>query len=55
MKRLNSLDRDAGCLKALDGFIGNMPIEEIHMDTLQPYLTARKKADVKRAVRFPGN
>ncbi len=44
-----SLDRDAGCLKNLDRYIGEMPIEKIHMGTLQPYLQARKAAGVKRA------
>lgn len=42
-----SLDRDANCLKVLDAFIGDMPIEEIHMGTLQRYMTSRKKAGVK--------
>lgn len=42
-----SLDRDAGCLRILDSYIGDMPIEEIHMGTLQPYMQARKKAGVK--------
>ena len=42
-----SLDRDANCLRILDGYIGEMPIEEIHMGTLQKYINARKEAGVK--------
>ena len=43
-----SLDRDANCLRILDRFIGDMPIEEIHMGTLQKYLQARKDSGVKK-------
>ncbi len=42
-----SLDRDANCLRILDGYIGEIPIEEIHMGTLQKYINARKEAGVK--------
>jgi hypothetical protein len=33
--------------RVLNRFIGSMPIEEVHVGTLQPYLAARKKTGVK--------
>lgn len=42
-----SLRSDAGRLKILDMFIGDLPLESIHMGTLQPYITARQKDGIK--------
>jgi integrase len=39
-----SLNQDARHLKQLDPFIGDLPLEGVHMGTLQPFIDARKKA-----------
>lgn len=42
-----SLDRDAVTLKAAVPIIGNLPLEKIHMGTLESFITARKKQGLK--------
>ena len=42
-----SIATEAGQLKYLNDFIGNLALEAIHMGTLQAYITARRKAGVK--------
>lgn len=42
-----SIKEDARWLKHLDHFIGNFPLESIHMTTLQEYIRNRKKEKVK--------
>jgi integrase len=42
-----SLDRDAVTLKAAIPFIGDLPLEHIHMGTLEKFIAARKKAGLK--------
>ncbi len=42
-----SISSDAGRLKNLVPFIGNLPLESVHMGTLQPYITARRKSGIK--------
>ena len=39
-----SLKDDAYHLKVLDPFIGNLPLELIHMGTLQPFIESRRKS-----------
>jgi integrase len=43
-----SLKRDAIELKKLDPYIGSLPVESIHMGTLEPYIQAQKKACKKK-------
>ncbi len=42
-----SLDRDAVTLKAVMPYIGELPLEKIHMGTLDKYLADRKAAGIK--------
>ncbi|MGJ0486641.1 MAG: tyrosine-type recombinase/integrase [Methylomicrobium sp.] len=42
-----SLDRDAVTLKAAVPIIGDLPLEKIHMGTLESFITARKKQGLK--------
>lgn len=42
-----SLDRDAVTLKAAVPFIGDMPLEQIHMGTLKKFISERQKAGLK--------
>ncbi len=42
-----SIRSDADRLKMLDGYIGNLPLESIHMGALQPYIAARRQEGVK--------
>jgi integrase len=42
-----SIRSDADRLKMLDGYIGNLALESIHMGALQPYIEARRKEGVK--------
>lgn len=42
-----SLVRDGYSLKALDPYIGDLAINEVHMGTLQPYIRARKREGIK--------
>ena len=44
---IRSLDRDGDSLAALDPFIGDLPIEKIHMGTLKAYITDRKNSGIK--------
>jgi integrase len=43
-----SLPRDAVLLGILEPFIGNLPLESVHMGTLQAYLNDRRKAGWKK-------
>jgi hypothetical protein len=47
------IERDASLLKILDPFIGDMPLESIHMGSLQGYI-AKCKADglKKRSINY---
>jgi len=45
--RKRSLDRDARDLQSVDPWIGNMPIDQVHMGTLQPFIEARRKAGIR--------
>lgn len=47
--RKRSIARDADCLKNVDPYIGDLPLEEVHMGTLQPYIDARRQAGIKSA------
>ena len=42
-----SLDRDAVTFKAVMPYIGNMPLERIHMGTLEKFIAERKAAGIK--------
>lgn len=42
-----SISSDASRLKLLDAFIGEFPINAIHIGTLQPFIDTRKKEGVK--------
>ena len=42
-----SIRSDAGRLKVLDAYIGDLPLEAIHMGTLQFFIEARRKEGVK--------
>jgi integrase len=44
-----SLDRDAVTLKAAVPIIGDLPLEQIHMGTLTPFIKARQQAGLKNA------
>lgn len=44
---LRSLDRNAQALRLLDPYIGDLPVHQVHMDTLDPYLRARKAQGIK--------
>ncbi|MGB6066831.1 MAG: site-specific integrase [Desulfomonilaceae bacterium] len=39
-----TLNQDVRHLKQLDPFIGDLPLEAVHMGTLQPFIDARKRA-----------
>jgi integrase len=41
-----SLERDARALKALDPFIGELPLRRVHHETLQHYVRARLQAGI---------
>ena len=43
-----SIKRDAELLKVLDPFIWHLPLESVHMGTLQAYIDDRKKAGWKK-------
>lgn len=48
-----SISSDKDSLIILDPFIGNLPLEAIHMGTLQPYIEARRNSGVKnRTINF---
>jgi len=48
-----SISDDARTLALLDKFIGHLPLEAVHMGSLQPFIQARKKAGVKnRTVNY---
>lgn len=42
-----SISSDAGRLKILDPYIGDLSLESVHMGTLQPFITARRKEGIK--------
>lgn len=44
-----SLDRDAVTLKAVMPFIGKLPLEQIHMGTLEKFISARKRQGLKNS------
>lgn len=41
-----SLERDAVTLKAVMQYIGDLPLEQVYMDTLKPFINDRKKAGI---------
>ena len=41
-----SLDRDAVTLKAVMPYIGELPLEQVHMETLNPFIAERKKSGI---------
>ena len=43
-----TIDRDAELLKTLDPFIGDLPLEAVHMGTLQSFVEDRQKARWKK-------
>ncbi len=43
-----SIGRDAGLLKLLDSFIGDLPLKGVHMGTLQAYIDDRRQAGWKK-------
>jgi integrase len=48
-----SIDDDARTLKLLDKFIGHLPLEAVHMGSLQVFIQARQKEGVKnRTVNY---
>jgi hypothetical protein len=42
-----SISDDAGRLKLLVDYIGDLPLETIHMGTMQPFIHTRRKTGVK--------
>jgi integrase len=42
-----SLDRDAATLKIVMPYIGDLPLNQVHIGTLEPYLAARKAQGIK--------
>ena len=44
---LSTVDNYAMHLKQLDPYIGGLPIEQVHLGTLQSFITARRKQGVK--------
>jgi integrase len=42
-----SLDRDAPTLKIMMPYIGHLPLNQVHMGTLEPYIAARKQQGTK--------
>lgn len=49
-----SLAKDAEMLKALDPFIGDLPLDKVHIGTLQPFIESRRKDGVKsRTINYP--
>src|SRR5262249_2662437 len=46
----SSIADDAGRLKVLDRFIGDFPLESVHMGTLQSFIAARKKEVKTRTI-----
>ena len=47
--RKRSLERDAQDLKAVDAWIGELPLQQVHIGTLRPFIEARRQAGVKSA------
>ncbi len=49
-----TLDKDAWCLKRINPFIGDLPIENVHMGTLRPYIEyGRKQGWKNRTINMP--
>lgn len=44
---LRSLDRNAQALKLLDPYIGLLPLQKVHMGTLEPFVKARRRDGIK--------
>ena len=42
-----SIADDAGHLRLLDRWIGNLPLDQVHMGTLRPYIEHRRKSGVR--------
>jgi len=42
-----SIADDASAIKLLDTFIGELPLEAVHIGSLQPYIESRKRDGVK--------
>jgi integrase len=42
-----TIEDDALLLKVLDGYIGGLPLNQVHMGTLQPFIAARRVQGVK--------
>ncbi len=59
IKYLNEADKatlakDAWSLKRIDQFIGNLPLENVHMGTLRPYIEEAKQRGLKnRTINMP--
>ncbi|MGH8605284.1 MAG: site-specific integrase, partial [Gammaproteobacteria bacterium] len=47
--RKRSLGRDAQDLRAVDAWIGELPLQQVHTSTLRPFIEARRQAGVKSA------
>ena len=53
-KQKASLSEDARYLKILDKWIGDLPLEKVHMGTLQPFIDSEKGRGVKsRTINYP--
>jgi integrase len=49
-----SLDKDAWNLERIDTFIGHLPLENVHMGTLRPYVDyGRRKGWKNRTINYP--
>jgi|SRR5690554_86626 len=48
-KHKRSIKRDVQDLKALDGYIGKLPVNHVHAGSLQKFIDARRKEGVKAA------
>src|SRR5271157_5386063 len=46
-KTKTSLEQDAHDLKLLDPYIGNLPLEAVHMGSLQPFIQSRRHRKFK--------
>lgn len=47
-----SISTDAIYLKQLDDFIGHLPLEAVHMGSLQPYIEAKKQGVKMRTINY---
>ncbi len=44
---LRSLERNAQALRLLDPYIGHLPLTQVHMGTLEPYIRDRRKQGIR--------